>query len=696
MLDVCCSLQSGTPTEIEATIAHIRNHPEWLSALDAAKHDAKKVDSAVDHTMRPAAGLHEPVIAQRQPETQQSMPRLSKTSSDTSATSSFQSSGAQTVDETSTKSWTSASRSSQDGLVDLPEKDVAYAAIMNFYKCAGKLFHVFPTKEALDIWQAVYERGEHDSSVRLCQMFGIMAIGLQFANDAASADLGIRSYHVAKDFLDDALEADRLEATKILVCLAMYNIMRKSTVALSYIELGLSITRRFGLHERVQPPDMSVDRWWELKRVWRTFMFLESWLTSTLGYMSDISSSLTAAELLKEMEIPHDAVNGIFDVVQAEMAKVSLLTARVVRMLYTSRETDMRTVAGITAELREWHQKLTPEVQLSTAVNSAASPELLVPILFIHMIYYGAFMLVHKRILFQASHGEDLLSLNLYQKASDHREVGANAARASAKILGRLHNDNLVFKRCWLVIFHSFNSAVVLLHNVSQKLQRHEAKETLTSDFTLVDYCIQLLSFSSHMDPAAKHFLNVLTPHYDLLMSYRNAHPALDMLLVRPQNQALGTPKDLSATSESLMELLWSPFNDMHSRRSLEVGVREADSRPSRQKRQHLSRNGSNTILPPLPDRKPLPINDKFRFEIPLPLSAPKLRLGESESSVRPDLCSAQRNQDYTAMNGFITPNTVERMGWSLLHETNSFSEQEPWTKRRKTGPENGSHRSTT
>ncbi|KAF2101835.1 hypothetical protein NA57DRAFT_73276 [Rhizodiscina lignyota] len=689
MLQVCYSLQSGSPAEVQATVAHIRNDPDFLAAVKTALRSS--TNGSLGATTLSTTSTPRDIVQQLQHATDLPLSQPLQPPLEDSTTISFQSpphaaAVLMTNATSSTSTHTNLNTSPYEGFLELPEKDIAYAAIINFYKCSGTLFHVFSREQGVEIWRAVYERGEINSPVRLAEMFGIIAIGSQYVNDETFAGLDVKSYHVAKSLLEDALEANRLAATKIIVCLAMYNIMNKNAVALSYIELGLSIVRRHGLHERVRSPNIPDITWWEMKRVWRTFMFLESWLTSTLGYTPAISNSILVVELLKEMEIPVDLGCRAFDTVQAEMTKVSILTARVVRVLFGSEAAGMNEIAAVTADLRQWHTNLALELHLEAVRISDAPPEVLVPINFIHMIYYGALMLIYRRVMLASAQRDDVLSVltqdDMYPQVSVYCEDGMNAARSSATILGRLHDDNVIFKKCWLVIFHSFTAAVVILHDIARKLLRTKAAFGSKGDFTFVETCLRVLAFSAEMDPAAEKFLQTLQPYYDFLITQDGL-----TTLAQPSTWQLGSgPKGLSTVAQSLLELVCKPFGDKDTKRSVEPVPVMSDAHFSPP--QHPNQT-SNSILPPLPDRQPLPMKDRFRSDAQAALHGPEVP--HLNGFARHDEGASTGINGYSHIsNGLVAPSAIERMGWSMPRESlfdgppSTTLVDEPWSKRRK------------
>lgn len=553
-LDACYSLQSDSQSEVDAALQFIRTDPKFRATMEAAmKTSSKDTISTEDKSVvldDKALKISEETGINP---TQASTPNAAGSS--------------QTV------------ASQGESLVELPKQHVAFIAISNFYSCAGMLFHSFPREMGFSIWRDVYSNGSHNSPVKLAQMFSIIAIGCQYSRDQASLELGKTSYQIAKSFLEDALEDDRLQATRIISCLILFNIMNKNTVALSYVELGLGIFARHGFNRLVQPLRVEQRVWKEMKKVWRTFVFLESWLTSTLGYVPELLMDHCANNVLQDMHMHDDPVEPFSETVQAEMAKISILAARVVRALYSDDSPDTTALDTVSKHLRTWYNGIPRPMRDEGLAVMDLRSEHTVPIYFIRLIHLGAVMLLYRRVMSDAVLDAEVPNVRptgeAYQQTAMYANEGMDAARSSARMLDILLDAQLIFRRCWLVIYHSFTSAVIIMHGVARNLAIEPAANPSTrTDLELAHHCLRLLAFSAELDAVAEQFFLTLAPYYDFLLAQVGevSLPLSSTLNVGSHSQTgtYNTPTCITSATEFLFDIVRKPFGEPGLARSNE------------------------------------------------------------------------------------------------------------------------------
>jgi hypothetical protein len=83
----------------------------------------------------------------------------------------------------------------------------------------------------------------------MCELCGMAAVGVLYMridDSSASAELASNFYSITKHFLDNAIEADPLRATKVCALLALYNIVLHASVALAYVGRSAISLRHLG------------------------------------------------------------------------------------------------------------------------------------------------------------------------------------------------------------------------------------------------------------------------------------------------------------------------------------------------------------------------------------------------------------------------------------------------------------------
>ena len=166
------------------------------------------------------------------------------------------------------------------------------------------------------------------------------------------------------------------------------------------------------------------------------------------------------------------------------------------------------------------------------------------------------------------------------EKFYDFAERGVVAVENSARFLSLLSSEDGVFKRCWVVIFQSYSSCVVILHSAVQKqlhgFGRREWQEDLLE---LAKTCLSLLEFCGSVDRVAYKFHQKLTKLYDTVTANSVTSSAssadgrsnstgttqptgrLAYLFEKPSNG----DTELLDLSSTLLGMLWEPFGGVEN-----------------------------------------------------------------------------------------------------------------------------------
>ncbi|KAM7214844.1 hypothetical protein V8F06_009752 [Rhypophila decipiens] len=444
----------------------------------------------------------------------------------------------------------------------IPSATTTVAAIQSFYSSSGKLFHVF-SREQVDVYyKSVFGLGldgrpNTNNRIALCSLAAVAAVGIQYNPADFEKGSEVVFYDVARHYFAHVVEEKPLDAIKVCTMLAMYNILSKTTVSLAYVEAGLNLSRRHSLHiGECKPSSISDVDWVDYRRAWRTLLFISSWLSSTLGYISGSDESAFEKLVpLAEVEIDHGS--DISETVQAEMTKISIINAEILRMHLTKHELSAEAMDSILKTLRDWHANLPSRMLLANLVGQTLTDEVRRSIYHAHLLYLGALILVYRRIASAAARSVQLDQANstgkeiivtLDQVTKSRAKDGIVAARYSASILGLLLAEKGIFKRCWLVIFQAHTSCVVILHAIAQKQLHKLAPSSWAEDMRLARVCLDTLAYCGELDPIAEKFQIRLSGIYNKLqkMSERLTNSAL----LADSITLSSTTGDLVSTSE--------------------------------------------------------------------------------------------------------------------------------------------------
>ncbi|KAK4152019.1 hypothetical protein C8A00DRAFT_35335 [Chaetomidium leptoderma] len=407
-----------------------------------------------------------------------------------------------------------------------PNAEMTWTAVQSFFTSCGTLFHIYTREQLQEYHRAVFGNdGKADTSQKLaiCCLCAVAAVGIQYNAGFFQDGLGESFHEVSRHFFSEVMEERPLDTIKVCTLFAMFNILNKATVALAYVEVGLTMSKRQSLNTGVCHPSMvSTEEWIDFRRTWRALLFFASWLSSTLGYISGEDDASEFEMLLPVAEQDHDSYSAeLGELVQAEITKISLLQAGILRNHLAVPELTTLGLDGIIRELQEWHGQLPESIKLRSLYRQDWTPLVRWSIYHLHLFYCGAFMLVYRRIaahcvrlqrtgggLNSASREANLLSLV---------EQGVTSARDTARIVSLLLEEQGVFRRCWIVIFQTHTACVVILHCVAQKQLHRFPPSSWAEDMKRAQQCIDVLGYCGNVDPVALRFRVRLSAIYDSL-----------------------------------------------------------------------------------------------------------------------------------------------------------------------------------
>ena len=158
----------------------------------------------------------------------------------------------------------------------MPHPEVMREATENFHRSSGELFHIFSRDQMKRLHDIAFHKPDApaaDKKEAICCVSIVAAIGVTY--DPNSFDVGLDQvlYDIARHFFAQFLENDGLDAIKICVLLAMFNIMGKGSAALAYLAFGLAMSQRHGLHGHYEDSGLTPEQIKDYRRTWRLLMF---------------------------------------------------------------------------------------------------------------------------------------------------------------------------------------------------------------------------------------------------------------------------------------------------------------------------------------------------------------------------------------------------------------------------------------
>jgi hypothetical protein len=232
--------------------------------------------------------------------------------------------------------------------------------------------------------------------------------------------------------------------------------------------MGLRIAQMHGLHLKDDPygvfPLRDRTSW---RKNWRTLKFFErylgffscyvrrrlnssSWLAGTLGCIP----TSTHADVTFEIAGSTTVMGVDIDVVQTEFGKIGFLMSDIMRCVYSASDCNLRAIEVHMQKLDTWHQELPEYMQLRTLLGSAVGLNTTRSILLVHLTYLGSIILLTRKVVVE------LLSPTVggivdgtSDEALHYLSVCLSAAKHIATIVGMLHSNGTIFRRCWLVMY---------------------------------------------------------------------------------------------------------------------------------------------------------------------------------------------------------------------------------------------------
>ncbi|KAI0441934.1 hypothetical protein F4803DRAFT_562707 [Xylaria telfairii] len=439
----------------------------------------------------------------------------------------------------------------------MPNTPVTKRAIDGFFSCSGKLFHVFSQSQVSDIVDSVYSEPDSESEGRKASIGSLMAVaavGSQYANTAIDNKVQETFYTFAKYHLDAVITQRPLDAIKVCTLLCMYNVFGKATVSLAYADAGLGICDRYGLHCPQRQLDGIPD---------------STWLSATLGYKP---SNYKVIQQISPSQLQIDDSSNVSEVVQTEMTKIALLKAKILHMHLAFQYLAPEPLDSMIKDLQDWYLKLPPQMQLQSLSERDMPLEAKRSIYHVHLLYLGANMLLFRRIVAEnvQIRRQDINISPLWHPSSDLlSKQGPNAllaATSSAKIVKLLLDENSIFQRCWLIIFQSYTSCVIIMHAILTKLVSSSVPSSYEDNMKNASLCLEALAYCGAADPVARRFHEKAQAVYNSDVDMRDAG-------VEDRNGNLGVLPtscrlSIKELSFDLLVMLCRPFGDPSYRES--------------------------------------------------------------------------------------------------------------------------------
>ncbi|KAK8177857.1 hypothetical protein IWX90DRAFT_422134 [Phyllosticta citrichinensis] len=347
---------------------------------------------------------------------------------------------------------------------------------------------------------------------------------------------------------------------QFLLLFSVYSLLEKHMAIRHIIIAGLKISRwKFPTLEEDLPERTDQK---SARKVMNTLIFMDCWLSTTLGYKSDVS-----VEDLKHAWIPPCECTSINDAIHAQGSKIGLVSRDIAELTVHQAATDVRAehISRLTEKLDAWYNELPPSMHLSILIDqnkySVVNFFQRRAILMLHMFYLGAIISLYRQVLLNASNARIQSRWNLdvaYTQVQDYRARCSMAAQQMTRIMSLIDFTSFMTRRCWVLIYWSFHSCTVILFNSAQQILDGDHNTAhLTADLASAKLCIDTLDNCAQAEPVAAKHLALIQPLYEALAKHHQQNRATTATSTsaptsyfQPQQQH-GHHKDHAALSAS-------------------------------------------------------------------------------------------------------------------------------------------------
>ncbi|KAF1838467.1 hypothetical protein BDW02DRAFT_594716 [Decorospora gaudefroyi] len=458
----------------------------------------------------------------------------------------------------------------------LPAEDRVRRSMYAFIQGTGSLLFMWTYEQADEVLDRIYRPQKPVDSMTLAECFTVAAMGAHYDIDAFPD--GVRRLLYASGtlhFHEQTARQDYLRTMRLLLSLSFYSILEKHMSARYLIAAGLQIAR-WQCPALQSYSQMSGDDGW--RKIYRSLIFMDSWLSYTLGYTSEVTASDTqiACVVINPDQLSID------ELLHTQTSKINLIAAEVAKTLVSPDLTTKGNITLLTERLEQWRTEVPNVLQIPTLLSSEPQNLTLYQrraVFMVHIMYLGALVLLYRQLLVATAEAQltDGTAPNLNNILADdvkmYRHECAVAAQNIARILGLISFDGTLTKRCWIIIYWSFTAAVVLLFSATTKLLDGQP-EGVDIDLDYAKSCMDMLEPCKPCEPVAARYLDTLWPLYDHLQDVHRrmvGRSKTSIFAILQSDPSLLSPpvpvskQEMGPLSEKLTVLLTDPFGRKQS-----------------------------------------------------------------------------------------------------------------------------------
>ncbi|KAF2475563.1 uncharacterized protein BDR25DRAFT_213998 [Lindgomyces ingoldianus] len=477
----------------------------------------------------------------------------------------------------------------------LPAEELTRRAMYAFVRGTGSLLYMWTYTQVDEILDRIYRPEKPVDAMTFAECFTVAAMGAHYDLDCFPDRIRRALYASGTlHFHEKTARIDYLRTMRLLLSMSFYALLEKHMSARYLVAAGLQIARW-----KCPPPQQSAldtanESW---RRIFRSLIFMDSWLSYTLGYVSEVvPDDIAVACTSRQPDIAT-----MDELIHIQTSKIGLIAAEIAKTLVSAELATRENIDMLNRKLEVWRMEVPTMLQISV-MTSDNPPELTLyqrrAILMVHIMYLGAVLLLHRQLLIAAAQTQltdgALWNFDLsVDEVARYRNECAMAAQQMARILSLISFDGTFTRRCWLIIYWAFTACIVLLFAAATRLLDGQP-DGVDEDLTYAKGCLDMLEPCRNYEPVAERYLEILWPLYDSLRDIHQrmlgrAKTSIFSLLQSTNPAQLSPPipvskEEMGPISEKLSVLLADPF-----------GRKQA--MPGDTRRRILSTDGSSLVF---------------------------------------------------------------------------------------------------
>ncbi|KAF2841802.1 hypothetical protein M501DRAFT_1013192 [Patellaria atrata CBS 101060] len=456
----------------------------------------------------------------------------------------------------------------------LPPERPVRIAVQAFLDGTSSFLFLWTREEMDEMLTSLYHPQQPPSITALSQLCAVATVGSSYCTDQIPPMMRVKFHASAAAHLREISMDNPLLALRHLLTLTYVAIIDKHTSARTFLAACFEVVRW-------KRPEMIKSR---IRALWQkvhcSIIFIVCWLSYTLGWPSgvtdtDIAFALTGYEC-----------SSIADMIHLHATKISIISSEIATIVSGDHSRSSHDLVVMTEKLDKWQCELPPLMQLSrqtSAGGSGFSAHDDRSILFVHLLYLGAVVLLYRNLIvvrpqdgvegFENIDGINEYSESLKSHLSDedvqrYSGLCMLAAQQMGRILSLLNIGGAMSRSCWIIIYCAFSASVILLAFVTQKLLRFEF-DHIDENLLYTQCCLNMLHACKSEDRVAVRYYEQILPLYQSLhQAYQDAKmpenfdSTGDLFMSETGFPSSMPPPDLDLTSLSrtLTALVQDPF----------------------------------------------------------------------------------------------------------------------------------------